>query len=52
MFRPYLGGGWDIRVGGEGAYPDLVITSCHVRVALGMVLSSAVDWGLEWCEAP
>ena len=38
MFRPYLGRGWVVRVGGEGAYPDLVVTSCHVRVAIGVVV--------------
>ena len=37
MFRLYLGGGWVVRVDGEGAYPDLVMTSCHVRVAMGLV---------------
>ena len=25
-------------MGGEGAYPDLVVTSCHVRVAIGVVV--------------
>ena len=30
-------GGWVVRVGGEGAYPDFVVTSCHVRVAMGLV---------------
>ena len=24
-------------MGGEGAYPDPVMTSCHVRVAMGLV---------------
>ena len=24
-------------MGGEGAYPDPVVTSCHVRVAMGLV---------------
>ena len=44
MFRPYLGGGWVVRVGGwvarvggKGAYSDLVMTSYHVRVAMGLV---------------
>ena len=31
------GGGWVVRVGGEGAYPDPVVTSSHVRVAMGLV---------------
>ena len=30
-------GGWVVGVGGEGAYPDIVVTSCHVRVAMGLV---------------
>ena len=29
--------GWVNGVGGEGAYPDLVVTSCHVRLAMGLV---------------
>ena len=32
-----MGGGWFVRVGGEGAYPDPMATSCHVRVAMGLV---------------
>ena len=36
-FRLYLGGGWVVWVGGEGAYPDPVVTSCHVKVAMGLV---------------
>ena len=31
------GGGWVVRVGAEGAYPDPVVTSCHVKVAMGLV---------------
>ena len=30
-------GGWVVWVGGEGAYPDPVVTSCYVRVAMGLV---------------
>ena len=30
-------GGWVVRVGAEGAYPDLVVTSCHMKVAMGLV---------------
>ena len=30
-------GRWVIRVGGGEAYPDPVVTSCHVRVAMGLV---------------
>ena len=30
-------GGWVVRVDGEGAYPDPLVTSCHVRVAMGLV---------------
>ena len=30
-------GGWGVWVGGEGNYPDPVVTSCHVRVAMGLV---------------
>ena len=30
-------GGWFVRVGGEGAYPDPVVASCHVGVAMGLV---------------
>ena len=30
-------GGWVVWVGREGAYPDPVVTSCHVRVATGLV---------------
>ena len=30
-------GRWFVKVGGEGAYPDPVVTSCHVRVAMGLV---------------
>ena len=37
MFRPYLGGGWAVKVGGVGAYPHPVVTCCHVRVAMGLV---------------
>ena len=53
LFRPYLGGGggggvreWIIRVGSEGAYPDPVVTSCHVRVTMGLVapLLRIVAW--------
>ena len=31
------GGGGGVRVSSEGAYPDLVVTSCHVRMAVGVV---------------
>ena len=31
-------GRWVFRVGGEGACPDLVMTSCHVRVAMGVIV--------------
>ena len=37
MFHPYLVGGWVVRVGAEGAYPNLVVTSCHMKVAMGLV---------------
>ena len=30
-------GGWVVWVGGEGAYPDPVVTSCPVRVTMGLV---------------
>ena len=30
-------GGWVVWAGGEGAYPDPVVTSCYVRVAMGLV---------------
>ena len=41
--------GWGfVREGGEGAYPDPVVISCHVSVAIGL---ATADWGLEWCEA-
>ena len=39
MFRSYLGGEWVVGVGGEGVYPDLLVTSCHVRVAMRLVAS-------------
>ena len=32
----------------EGAYPDLLVTSCHVMSGR----SSAADRELEWCEVP
>ena len=52
-------GGWVVWVGGEGAYPDPVVTSCHVRVAMGLValllrigigvvLSTLIGWP-TWC---
>ena len=36
MFRPYLGGVCVNRVGGKGAYTDLMVTSCHIRLAMGL----------------
>ena len=30
-------GGWVNGVGGEGAYLNFIVTSCHVRLAMGLV---------------
>ena len=46
MFHPYFdwGGGGLREVASEGVNPDLVVTSCHMRFAMGVVAPGLWIW--------